>query len=123
MKFFASDPQNLRDEYTRYLVVLQLREDIRTGKLPCEDLRLAAELAALLLQGLPLDLSLYSNILNEIMLHLVAIKNRDGIFSGGQWCLFHYNSFICSLLFEKSQTVEHITPTGVTHSVPFPIKI
>ncbi|VDP71497.1 unnamed protein product [Echinostoma caproni] len=51
VKFFASDPQNLRDEYTRYLVVLQLREDIRSGKLPCEDLQLAAELAALLLQA------------------------------------------------------------------------
>ncbi|THD22212.1 Band 4.1 protein 4B [Fasciola hepatica] len=51
VKFFASDPQNLRDEYTRYLVVLQLRDDIRTGKLPCEDFQLAAELAALLLQA------------------------------------------------------------------------
>ncbi|KAF5400118.1 Erythrocyte membrane protein band 4.1 like 5 [Paragonimus heterotremus] len=51
VKFFASDPHNLRDEYTRYLVVLQLREYIHTGKLPCTDLRLAAELSALLLQA------------------------------------------------------------------------
>ncbi|CAH8478080.1 unnamed protein product, partial [Dicrocoelium dendriticum] len=51
VKFFSSDPHNLRDEYTRYLVVLQLREDIRTGRLPCTDLRLATELAALLLQA------------------------------------------------------------------------
>lgn len=52
VKFFASDPHNLHDEYTRYLVVLQLREDIHKGKLVCNDLQLAAELAALLLQGL-----------------------------------------------------------------------
>ncbi|CAH8551569.1 unnamed protein product [Schistosoma bovis] len=51
VKFFASDPHNLHDEYTRYLVVLQLREDIHKGKLVCNDLQLAAELAALLLQG------------------------------------------------------------------------
>ncbi|KAH8875960.1 Band 4.1-like protein 5 [Schistosoma japonicum] len=51
VKFFASDPHNFHDEYTRYLVVLQLREDIHKGKLVCNDLQLAAELAALLLQG------------------------------------------------------------------------
>lgn len=51
VKFFASNPHNLHDEYTRYLLVLQLREDIRTGKLPCTDFQLATELAALLLQA------------------------------------------------------------------------
>ncbi|CAL8098582.1 unnamed protein product [Calicophoron daubneyi] len=51
VKFFASDPRNLHDECARYLVVLQLREDIHTGRLRCEDRQLAAELAALLLQG------------------------------------------------------------------------
>ncbi|OON17941.1 hypothetical protein X801_06213 [Opisthorchis viverrini] len=52
VKFFASDPHHLRDEYTRYLVVLQLREAIHTGQLKCPDTRLASELAALLLQGM-----------------------------------------------------------------------
>lgn len=51
VKFFASDPHHLRDEYTRYLVVLQLREAIHTGQLKCPDTRLASELAALLLQA------------------------------------------------------------------------
>ncbi|CAH8535456.1 unnamed protein product [Heterobilharzia americana] len=51
VKFFASDPHNLHDEYTRYLVVLQLREEIHKGTLACADLQLGAELAALLLQA------------------------------------------------------------------------
>ncbi|CAF3504036.1 unnamed protein product [Rotaria sp. Silwood1] len=45
VKFYTSDPQNLRDELTRYLFVLQLKDDIRTGKLDCPsgpDIELAA---------------------------------------------------------------------------------
>nr|CAH8849712.1 unnamed protein product [Trichobilharzia regenti] len=51
VKFFASDPHNLHDEYTRYLVVLQLRDEIQKGAVTCNDLQLGAELAALLLQA------------------------------------------------------------------------
>ena len=70
VKFYASDPKNLHDELTRfvesmfifplcllicillfrYLFVLQLKDDIRTGKLDCPD-DCAIELAALAMQG------------------------------------------------------------------------
>ncbi len=65
MKFYTSDPQNLHDELTRYmkisidcfeifsfryLFVLQLKEDIRTGKLDCPA-DSDVELAALTMQG------------------------------------------------------------------------
>ncbi|CAM2713528.1 unnamed protein product [Rotaria socialis] len=35
VKFYTSDPRNLHEELTRYLFVLQLKDDIRTGKLDC----------------------------------------------------------------------------------------
>lgn len=74
VKFYTSDPQNLHDELTRYerekrggkvyiriciffllyifryLFVLQLKEDIRTGKLDCPS-GSDVELAALSMQG------------------------------------------------------------------------
>lgn len=50
VKFYASDPQNLHEELTRYLFVLQLREDIRTGKLDCP-LDTSVDLAALAIQA------------------------------------------------------------------------
>ncbi|CAF4038256.1 unnamed protein product [Rotaria sp. Silwood2] len=45
VKFYTSDPLNLHDELTRYLFVLQLKDDIHTGKLDCPsgtDIELAA---------------------------------------------------------------------------------
>ena len=51
VKFFSAEPQKLRDEYTRYLYVLQLRKQLETGTLKCPDDQVAAELAAFLLQG------------------------------------------------------------------------
>ncbi len=51
VKFFCGEPQKLRDEYTRYLYVLQIRKQLERGILQCEDDQLAAELAACLLQG------------------------------------------------------------------------
>ncbi|EUB60836.1 Band 4.1-like protein [Echinococcus granulosus] len=51
VKFFSAEPQKLRDEYTRYLYVLQLRKQLEHGILQCTDDRMAAELAAFLLQG------------------------------------------------------------------------
>ncbi|CAF2745638.1 unnamed protein product [Rotaria sp. Silwood2] len=50
VKFYTSDPQNLHDELTRYLFVLQLKDDIRTGKLDCSS-GLDIELAALTVQA------------------------------------------------------------------------
>ncbi|XP_064419982.1 band 4.1-like protein 5 isoform X2 [Latimeria chalumnae] len=35
VKFYSSEPNNLRDELTRYLFVLQLKQDILSGKLEC----------------------------------------------------------------------------------------
>lgn len=51
VKFFPTEPQKLRDEFTRYLYVLQLRKQLEKGTLDCPDDQLAAELAAYLLQG------------------------------------------------------------------------
>ncbi|KAL5961825.1 Band protein 5 [Taenia solium] len=51
VKFFSAEPQKLRDEYTRYLYVLQLRKQLEQGTLQCTDDQRAAELAAFLLQG------------------------------------------------------------------------
>lgn len=50
VKFYSSDPNNLKDEYVRYLFFLQLKQDILTGKLPCAD-DVAAKLCALALQS------------------------------------------------------------------------
>ncbi|CAD5217697.1 unnamed protein product [Bursaphelenchus okinawaensis] len=37
LKFYVSDPGKLQEEYTRYLVYLQLRKDLLDGRLPCTD--------------------------------------------------------------------------------------
>nr|XP_045016142.1 band 4.1-like protein 4B isoform X4 [Jaculus jaculus] len=50
VKYYSSEPNNLREEFTRYLFVLQLRHDILSGKLKCP-YEIAVELAALCLQA------------------------------------------------------------------------
>ncbi|XP_054168746.1 band 4.1-like protein 5 [Oppia nitens] len=50
VKFYSSDPNNLKDEYTRYLFFLQLKQDIQTGRLPCT-VEVGSALAALCLQS------------------------------------------------------------------------
>ena len=50
VKFYSSDPDDIKDEYIRYLFFLQLKDDILTGKLPCP-VDKAAVLAALALQS------------------------------------------------------------------------
>ncbi|UJR20736.1 hypothetical protein I4U23_023855 [Adineta vaga] len=57
VKFYTSDPQNLHDELTRYLFVLQLKDDIRTGRLECPS-GTDVELAALTIQA---ELGDYNN--------------------------------------------------------------
>ncbi|KFV63437.1 Band 4.1-like 5, partial [Dryobates pubescens] len=50
VKFYSSEPNNLREELTRYLFVLQLKLDILTGKLECP-FDTAVQLAAYNMQG------------------------------------------------------------------------
>uniref|UniRef100_A0A8D0C3Q4 Band 4.1-like protein 5 n=1 Tax=Salvator merianae TaxID=96440 RepID=A0A8D0C3Q4_SALMN len=50
VKFYSSEPNNLREELTRYLFVLQLKQDILSGKLECP-FETAVQLAAYTLQA------------------------------------------------------------------------
>ncbi|KAK3543611.1 hypothetical protein QTP70_025019 [Hemibagrus guttatus] len=50
VKFYSSEPNNLHEELTRYLFVLQLKQDILSGKLYCP-FDTAVELAAFSLQA------------------------------------------------------------------------
>ncbi|XP_030641901.1 band 4.1-like protein 5 [Chanos chanos] len=50
VKFYSSEPNNLHEELTRYLFVLQLKQDILSGKLGCP-FNTAVELAAFSLQA------------------------------------------------------------------------
>uniref|UniRef100_A0A8C3HIV6 Band 4.1-like protein 5 n=1 Tax=Chrysemys picta bellii TaxID=8478 RepID=A0A8C3HIV6_CHRPI len=50
VKFYSSEPNNLREELTRYLFVLQLKQDILSGKLECP-FDTAVQLAAYTLQA------------------------------------------------------------------------
>ncbi|KAM8934664.1 LOW QUALITY PROTEIN: band 4.1-like protein 5 [Pelodytes ibericus] len=50
VKFYSSEPNNLREELTRYLFVLQLKQDILSGKLECP-FDTAVQLAAYTMQG------------------------------------------------------------------------
>ncbi|KAG8182287.1 hypothetical protein JTE90_011105 [Oedothorax gibbosus] len=49
-KFYSYEPTNLREELTRYLFFLQLKQDILTGKLPCS-YNAIVEVSALSLQS------------------------------------------------------------------------
>lgn len=74
VKFFSSEPQKLRDEYTRYLYVLQLRKQLEKGTLQCTDDQVAAELAAFLLQGDYFSLCLRHPIRIKIDLTFLSIE-------------------------------------------------
>ncbi|XP_063069145.1 band 4.1-like protein 5 isoform X1 [Engraulis encrasicolus] len=50
VKFYSSEPNNLHEELTRYLFVLQLKQDVLSGKLECP-FDTAVELAAFSLQA------------------------------------------------------------------------
>ncbi|XP_053743459.1 band 4.1-like protein 4B isoform X1 [Synchiropus splendidus] len=50
VKFYSSEPNNLREEFTRYLFVLQLRQDVLSGKLRCP-YDVSVELASYCLQS------------------------------------------------------------------------
>ncbi|KAI1299219.1 Band 4.1-like protein 5 [Halotydeus destructor] len=50
VKFYPSEPDNLKDEYVRYLFFLQIKGDLLNGKLPCSNETMAT-LSALSLQS------------------------------------------------------------------------
>ena len=50
VKFYTADPNNLKEELTRYFYFLQLKQDLRTGRLPCPLESAAVELCTLVLQ-------------------------------------------------------------------------
>ncbi|EDW14589.1 uncharacterized protein DDB_G0283357 isoform X1 [Drosophila mojavensis] len=50
VKFYSSEPNTLREELTRYLFFLQLKQDLLEGRLDCPDDK-ASELCALALQS------------------------------------------------------------------------
>lgn len=50
VKFYSSEPNNIKDEYVRYLFFLQLKSSILSGRLPCPE-ETGAKLHALALQS------------------------------------------------------------------------
>lgn len=50
VKFYTAEPNNLKEELTRYFYFLQLKNDLRTGRLACTQDQIAVELCALILQ-------------------------------------------------------------------------
>lgn len=50
VKFYAPDPAQLEEEYTRYLFCLQVKRDLATGSLQCND-NTAALMASYIVQG------------------------------------------------------------------------
>ena len=51
VKFYTAEPNNLKEELTRYFYFLQLKQDLRTGKLACSSQDpISTELCALILQ-------------------------------------------------------------------------
>lgn len=50
VKFYSSEPNKLKDEFTRYLFFLQLKDDIFNGRLPCHE-DAVAQLSSLALQA------------------------------------------------------------------------
>ncbi|XP_064825639.1 tyrosine-protein phosphatase non-receptor type 4-like isoform X2 [Oncorhynchus masou masou] len=50
VKFFVTDPNKLQEEYTRYQYVLQIKQDILSGRLPCPNIT-AALLASYAVQS------------------------------------------------------------------------
>lgn len=50
VKFYTPDPAQLEEEYTRYLFCLQIKRDLATGSLQCND-NTAALMASYIVQG------------------------------------------------------------------------
>jgi len=50
VKFYTAEPNNLKEEITRYFYFLQLKNDLRNGRLPCLNEQTAVELCTIILQ-------------------------------------------------------------------------
>ena len=50
VKFYIPDPSQLEEEYTRYLFSMQIKRDLATGHLQCND-NTAALMASYIVQG------------------------------------------------------------------------
>ena len=50
VKFYTPDPAQIEEEYTRYLFSLQIKRDLATGLLQCND-NTAALMASYIVQG------------------------------------------------------------------------
>lgn len=50
VKFYSPDPSQLEDEYTRYLLALQVKRDIQNGLLPCAE-NTAVKMASFIVQA------------------------------------------------------------------------
>ena len=59
VKFYMPDPSQLEEEYTRYLFSLQVRRDLASGHLQCND-NTAALMASYIVQGEFPSLQAYS---------------------------------------------------------------
>ena len=59
VKFYTPDPGQLEEEYTRYLFALQMKRNLASGKLICNE-NTAALLASYIAQGWSLVEKLYS---------------------------------------------------------------
>ncbi len=60
------EPNNLKEELTRYFYFLQLKTDLRTGRLQCQQDSIAVELCALILQEELGDFDLNSHTIDTI---------------------------------------------------------
>ena len=54
VKFYTPDPSQLEEEFTRYLFSLQVKRDLATGVLQCND-NTAALMASFIVQGMGLS--------------------------------------------------------------------
>lgn len=74
VKFYAPDPAQLEEEYTRYLFCLQVKRDLATGSLQCND-NTAALMASYIVQGLQHFFAFFAilYIKNSFSQHLAAI--------------------------------------------------
>lgn len=63
VKFYTPDPSQLEEEYTRYLFCLQIKRDLATGNLQCND-NTAALMASYIVQGNLGKLKIYLKIHN-----------------------------------------------------------
>lgn len=64
VKFYTPDPGQLEEEYTRYLFCLQIKRDLATGSLQCND-NTAALMASYVVQGMIFLLFLLRYITNS----------------------------------------------------------